>query len=236
MRRNRAVLESLLGPESWRGETRWFSTGAEPQVDVIRWIKQCLEDPGVRAAFMVDPYLGSEALGRIVIRHGNETMSLSIVVSPADVDPDAAELDAKGDPDRHVLILRAAAEEFANQLCGAVSIIHVRRGQGRRQAFHDRYFGHIGQDGVPRVYLLSNSLNKAAGDWPFAVVEFDRVDSWKIFAYVRGLVSGSDRGRALIVDEVWPGTAKPKDARSASGSTSSARCWWPTMSATRCGA
>ena len=95
LRRNRAVLESLLGPESWRGETRWFSTGAEPQVDVIRWIKQCLEDPGVRAAFMVDPYLGSEALGRIVIRHGNETMSLSIVVSPADVDPDAAELDAK---------------------------------------------------------------------------------------------------------------------------------------------
>ena len=162
---------------------------------------------------MVDPYLGSEALGRIVIRHGNETMSLSIVVSPADVDPDAAELDAKGDPDRHVVILRATAEEFANQLCGAVSIIHVRRGQGRRQAFHDRYFGLIGRRwGLAQLYLLSNSLNKAAGDWPFAVVEFDRVNSWKIFAYVRGLVSGSDRGRSLVVDEVWPGTAKPKDA------------------------
>ena len=110
------------------------------------------------------------------------------------------------------MIVRATAEEFANQLCGAVSTSMCGVARAGAKLSMTDILVLSAKIGVPRVYLLSNSLNKAAGDWPFAVVEFDRVNSWKIFAYVRGLVSGSDRGRSLVVDEVWSGTAKPKDA------------------------
>lgn len=207
MRHNHHVFDSLIGEQSWRGETKWFDAGAEPQVNVIRWMKSCLEDVNVNQSFLVDPYLGSDALKRVILRHGNETVSLDIVVSPGDVNPDSKELDAKGDSSDHVAALVAAANELTHQLCGTIRILHVKRGTGRRQAFHDRYFGLIGRDGVPRVYLLSNSLSKAAGDWPFVATELDRVASWNVNAYVRGLLNGDDRGRSLIVDEVWPTTA-----------------------------
>ena len=207
MRHNRQLIEALIGDQSWRGECCFFHTGPEPQLDVIRWIKRHLEDAQVAEAFLVDPYLGSEALKRVVVRHGNETVSLTLVVSPGDRNPDAPELDARGEPGRHLLSLVKAAEELADQLCGEIEIIHVWRGDGRYQAFHDRYFGLIDRTGVPRAYLLSNSLGKAAGDWPFVAVELDRVNSWIVTVYARGLIAGNDRGRTVHAERVWSSTA-----------------------------
>jgi hypothetical protein len=212
MRHNQALVDALIGSESWRGEVHWFGAGAEPQVEVIRWMKQRLEDANVSESFLMDPYLGSEALKRVVLRQGNETVSLTLVISPGDVDPDAPELDVKSDPDHHVATIVATANELRHHLCGTIHIVHVRRGRGRRQAFHDRYFGLSDRSGIPRVFLLSNSLSKAAGDWPFAVVELDRVNSWIVNAYVRGLIGGNDHGRALVTEEVWSSTASGSPA------------------------
>jgi hypothetical protein len=200
---NRELFDSFIGVESCQRETNWFGTGLEPQIDVIRWIKEHFEHPTVGAAFLVDPFLGSEALKRVILRQGSETLSLTIVVSPGAVNPDAAQLNAAGNPDEYLHSLAATATGLASQLCGSIRIVHVRRASGRSQAFHDRFLGLIDKRGVPRVYLLSNSLSKAAGDWPFAIVELDRVTSWTIARYVDDLLAGNDRGRPLHTEEIW---------------------------------
>ena len=40
---------------------------------------------------------------------------------------------------------------------------------GNEKAFHDRYLLLYPHEGPAKVFLLSNSLNKAAGDWPYCM-------------------------------------------------------------------
>jgi hypothetical protein len=202
LRQNVINAEMLIGANTWKPENRWFRSSGEHQVEVIRWIKAKLEQPGVVSAFLVDPYLGSEAFRRIIIRQGNETISLAVFVSPGGADPDADTVDTPAAA-RHLDKLVATAEEFSKQLCGRISVYHVKRGEGGKQAFHDRYLCTLDQKGVPRVYLLSNSLSKAAGDWPFAISELDRISSWRVHSYIRALMDGEDRDRAVSTTLIW---------------------------------
>ena len=202
LRRNQDKIDRIVGPRDWRGESRWFEAGLETQLDVIRWIKRKLEQPTIAKAYLLDPYLGTEALKRVILRNGNESIDLTILLSPGGVDPDAATTDARATDDYLARLVAAAAEAEA-RLCGTIKIIHVRRGDGGRQAFHDRYLVLIDRQGVPQVYLLSNSLSRAAGDWPFAVSELDRPTSWKILAYAEGLMRGEDGSRTITSSNIW---------------------------------
>lgn len=97
-----------------------------------------------------------------------------MLVSPRKADPDADTVDAPATAS-HLDKLTVMASAFSAQLCGRISVYHVKRGNGAKRAFHDRYLCTLDQKGVPTVYLLSNSLSKAAGDWPFAISELDRI-------------------------------------------------------------
>lgn len=180
----------------------WFERGREGQIEVIRWIKAKIEKPGISKAYLVDPFLGSEALQRVIARQGNEKIALTIVVSPGGVDPDADALDTKA-TDNYLTKLLAAANEWSDRLCGQISIINIQRGEGSKQAFHDRFLCLVDQQGVPSVYLFSNSLSKAAGDWPFAISELDRLRSWEVYHYILALIEGKQDGRDLLPITIW---------------------------------
>jgi hypothetical protein len=81
--------------------------------------------------------------------------------------------------------------------------VHIKRGNGSRQAFHDRYLCVVDQKGIPTAYLLSNSLSKAAGDWPFVACELDRVMSWRVYAYIQELILGQTIDRDLQPEVIW---------------------------------
>jgi hypothetical protein len=202
LRQLRARIGLLVGDPEWSGENQWFELGRDGQVEVIRWIKGKLERPGITKAYLVDPYLGSEALQRVIARQGHENVELTILVSPGKRDPDADEADVEATSD-YLAKLVGTANEWSDRLCGRVSIVHIRRGDGRRQAFHDRYLSLVDQRGVPAVYLLSNSLSKAAGDWPFAICELNRITSWQVQFYILDLIKGVDRNRDLYPEVVW---------------------------------
>jgi hypothetical protein len=202
LRRNRKQLDALIGPLNWSGESVWFERGGEGQIEVVRWIKKRIEKPGIAKAYLVDPYLGSNALQRVIARQGNEKISLTIVVSPGGIDPDAPELDTKATDDYlHKLV--AAADEWSERLCGQISIINIQRGEGTKPAFHDRYFCLVDDQGVPSVFLLSNSLSKAAGEWPFAISELDCLRSWDVYHYILALIEGTKSGRDLRPITIW---------------------------------
>ncbi|WP_316235315.1 MULTISPECIES: VPA1262 family N-terminal domain-containing protein [unclassified Bradyrhizobium] len=223
LRHNITNTTMLTGADNWKPENKWFRSSGENQVEVIRWIKAKLEQPGVVRAFLADPYLGSDAFRRIIIRHGNETISLAVLVSPGGGDPDVDTLGTPA-PSSHLDKLVATAKELSEQLCGRISVYHVKRGDGAKQAFHDRYLCTLNQKGAPTVYLLSNSLSKAAGDWPFAISELDRISSWRVYSYIQALLDGKDRRRAistsLLRQTTEPATPAPSKATLAQSASS----------------
>ncbi len=208
--RGARLLEVFAGKPGHPSETRFFQPGPDAQLEVIRWMKKKLEDPNTTEAFLIDPYLGTQAFERIVLRHGNENVKLTIVISPAGVDPDAETMDVAQASGSHVDQLVDAVERLSAQLCGEVTLIQVERGRGGRQAFHDRFLGLVGRDGAPQVFLLSNSLSKAAGDWPFTIAELARPTAWEIAGYVRGLIDVSGNTRELSARVVW---RSPREGR-----------------------
>ncbi|MFJ5384278.1 VPA1262 family N-terminal domain-containing protein [Pectobacterium sp. CHL-2024] len=204
LRANTKLVESFVGARNWKAENRFFPASQESQLDVIRWIKQCIEKPEITEVFLVDPYLGNDALERVLIRQGNESVKMTILVSPGNIDPDAEALDTSSTPGHHVQNLVKKASSLADKLCGEIEIFHVKRGNDKRQAFHDRHLGLIDRNGIPRVFLLSNSLSKAAGDWPFTVAEVDTLTSRQITLYVEDLLAGKEEnGKQIEATSVW---------------------------------
>jgi len=208
LRKSKLSINQLVGEPEWKSESRWFDAGRDNQIDVIRWIKAKLESPLIAKAILIDPFLGTEALQRVIARQGNENIDLTVVVSPGHIDPDADEPDANAS-ENHISRLVATATEWSNRLCGLIKIIHVQRGQGRRQAFHDRFLILIDKADVPQVFLLSNSLSKAAGIWPFAISELDRPISWQIRGYIQNLIGGSGGDRDLTPEVIWQSPKGP---------------------------
>lgn len=186
-------LEDIIGKQNAVPENVWFERGADGQVEVIRWIKSKVEKPAIAKAYLVDPYLGSAALQRTIARQGNESIDLKILVSPGNIDPDAEDVDASSGG-RFLDTLIKTATAWADKLAGSIEIVHIKRGTGARQAFHDRYLCTVTQSGIPTVYLLSNSLSKAAGDWPFAISELDRVTGWRVYSYIQEMLDGRIAG------------------------------------------
>jgi hypothetical protein len=202
LRRNGERIDAIVGPKHRSGECAWLERGAGTQIDVIRWIKEKLEKPGLRHAYLVDPFLGSEALQRVIARQGNENIDLTILVSPGRVNPDAEIPDSEA-VDNHLGKLVNIANAWSERLCGNIAIVHVKRGGVARQAFHDRYLCLVDQNGIPAVYLLSNSLSKAAGEWPFAIGELNRIKSWQAYHYIQDLIRGTDGLRDFETTEIW---------------------------------
>jgi hypothetical protein len=138
----------------------------------------------------------------VVIRQGNERIELEILVSPSRnaLTTADADLDPLG---KYLSEMTATAARWSSQLCGRISIYYIKRGDCTKQAFHDRYLCTLDQERTPRAYLLSNSLNKAAGDWPFCICELDRANSYQIHSYIQALLQGRDRNRSVEVTVIW---------------------------------
>ena len=228
LRKQEAKLAQVIGAHSNQLENIWFDRGVKSQIEVIRWIKKKIERPGIRKAYLIDPYLGSEALKRIVARQGNETAEMFIVVSPGDIDPDADTVEKPAVSD-YLAKLVSTAAEWASKLAGRISIVHVKRAGGSRQAFHDRYLCLVDQNGIPTTYLLSNSLSKAAGDWPFAICELVRVVSWRVYVHIQELILGQSTDGERQSEVIWksPDAAvAPEPPASAEPSSADTQATW----------
>jgi hypothetical protein len=64
MRRNFDKLRRVIGDPAAKRDNVWFESGGTSQLEVIRWIKARLEQPGTLKGYLVDPFLDSQALER----------------------------------------------------------------------------------------------------------------------------------------------------------------------------
>jgi hypothetical protein len=186
-------------------EDKWFPRGIDGEVGAIAYLNRIIDGGQITRAVLVDPWFGAEALGRFVLRLGSQGVQLEIVTSWTDTDPDTGtQLDpAEGSTAK----LETALRQLTPFLSQRLTMINLVDGQER--AFHDRYLLIYPHDHPAKIFLLSNSINKMAGNWPFAMSLLAPNVSRDVQRYIEGLCNGRDeaRNRPLTISFKWPTNA-----------------------------
>ena len=186
-------------------EDKWFPRGIEGEVGAIAHLNSILNGGQITSAVLVDPWFGAEALTRFVLRLGSQDVRLTIVTSWTDVDPDTgAQLAPAESPTKK---LEAALGQVAPFLSPRLTVINLVDGKAR--AFHDRYLLVYPHEHAAKVFLLSNSINKLAGNWPFGMSLLAPDVGREVQRYIEGLCNGVDeaRSRSLTISFRWPSNA-----------------------------
>ena len=176
-------------------QDRWFPRGLEGELGVISHFNQLLSGGHISRAIIVDPWFGASAHSGLVLRLGSQDVHLTIVTSWTHRDPDTgAFLDPAGNPTADLETVLRQTETFVNPRLTVINLA-----DGNDHAFHDRYLLLYPHEGPSKVYLLSNSLNRAAGNWPFCMSLLAPDIALPVRHYIEGLCRGEDtaRGRSL---------------------------------------
>jgi hypothetical protein len=202
----RNMLDEHLGEHS---EDRWFPRTFASELDVIDYINLLLDTSQTPCAILVDPFFGQEALQRLALRLPQSELELTVVSSWGRTDPDTGESAANGSKASISESTRRLASLFA-QIGPAIvprfKFVNLVCGSGS-QAFHDRYLLLYSHEGSFRVFLLSNSVNGMAANWPFCISRVTGRAGKEAKRYIEGLANGYDvtNSTSPQITFRWPG-------------------------------
>jgi hypothetical protein len=160
-----------------------------------------------KEAILVDPFFGEDALVRFATRLTRQGANITVVASWARTDPDTAQR-IRGQPEEvnHLLTERLGVlfEQMAPYLAPRLKFINVVAGTDT--AFHDRYLLIDRLGGREQVFLLSNSLNNVAADWPFCMSELSGSARKLATRYIQDLAAARapPQQAALTINFRWP--------------------------------
>lgn len=186
-------------------EDKWFPRGIEGEIGAIAHLNQLIDGGQISKAVLVDPWFGADALHQFVLRLSSQNVGLTILTSWTDIDPDTnEELPPSESPTAK---LEAALGKLQPFLTPRLTMFNLVDGKNR--AFHDRYLLLYPHESPAKVFLLSNSINKMAGNWPFAMSLLAPDISRQVQRYIEALADGSDiaKNKSLSVNFRWPSNA-----------------------------
>jgi hypothetical protein len=186
-------------------EDKWFPRGIEGEVGAIAHLNHLINAGQITRAVLLDPWFGAEALQRFVLRLGSQGVPLAILTSWTDTDPDTGmALDPAESPTTKLEGALRRAEPFVTPRLTMRNLV-----DGKERAFHDRYLLLYPHENPAKVFLLSNSINKLAGNWPFAMSLLAPDVSREVQRYIEALCDGRDsaRNKSLTVNFKWPSNA-----------------------------
>jgi hypothetical protein len=186
-------------------EDKWFPRGVEGEVGAIAHLNHLINAGQITRAVLVDPWFGAEALQRFVLRLGSQGVSLTILTSWTDTDPDTGmALDPAERPTTKLEIALGRAEPYLTPRLTIINLV-----DGKERAFHDRYLLLYPHEHLAKVFLLSTSINKLAGNWPFAMSLLAPNVSREVQRYIEALCTGKDsaRNKSLTISFKWPSNA-----------------------------
>jgi len=183
------IQSDLFGTQ---GHDQWFGRSIECEIEVIKHLQSLVERGRAKKVIVVDPFFGAEALKRFVARIEESGLELVILTSLSDINPDTGDRFSKGsDP---IEMLRDTIQNVKGIINCKLRLVNINRGSSK-QAFHDRYLVVYPFDGLPAVYMLSNSINKMSGNWPFCMSKLDATVARKVREYIENLCNGVDSSR-----------------------------------------
>lgn len=186
-------------------EDKWFPRGIEGEVGAIAHLNHLINAGQITRAILVDPWFGAEALKRFILRLGSQNVQLTIITSWTDKDPDTdAPLDPAASPTAKLEAALRQVEPFLTPRLAMLNLV-----DGKERAFHDRYLLLYPHEHPAKVFLLSNSINKLVGNWPFAMSLLAADVSREVQRYIEALCNGRDsaKNRSLTISFRWPSDA-----------------------------
>ncbi|MCK4742914.1 MAG: hypothetical protein KAT25_03765 [Sulfuriflexus sp.] len=193
-----------------QGDDRWFGKSVECEIEVIEYFQNLLSGGKTKKAILVDPFFGAEAFERLVTRIEETNFELVVLTSLSDINPDTGEKFSIGsDP---IELLKKSINKVKDIVNCKLKLINVNRGSSK-QAFHDRYLVVEPFEGLPAVYMLSNSVNKMSGNWPFCMSKLEHAIARRVREYIELLCEGKDNSRDgdPNITYEWPENEKPSN-------------------------
>ena len=188
-----------------RSLDRWFPRAVESELAVIDHINTVLHGGSITGAILVDPYFGAEALSRLAMRLSSTDIALTVITCLRDRDnvPDTNK--PLSNAYRALSVFEDAVKQLHALINPKFKIMNLER-PGGDQVFHDRYLLVYRHEGAPIVYMLSNSINKMAGRYPFCMTVLAEDITRGVQDYIEGLSCGADISHPTqpVVTFAWP--------------------------------
>jgi len=183
----------------------WFPRGIEGEIGAIAHLNHLIDAGQITEAVLVDPWFGADALHQFVLRLSSQNVGLTILTSWTNIDPDTNEELPPGESP--TAKLEAALGKLQPFLTPRLTMLNLV--DGKERAFHDRYLLLYPHEHPAKAFLLSNSINKVAGNWPFAMSLLASDVSRQVQRYIEALADGRDiaRNKSLTVNFTWPSNA-----------------------------
>ncbi len=178
-----------------RSADRWFGRGIDNQLAVIDYLKQELNGSRIRRALIVDPFFGADALSRLVLRLDDKSVHVTVVTSWGIWHPDTGSRTDEADNRQRLESLLNQASPVINPQLHVVNVLRKHD-----SAFHDRYIVLYPHEGEPQAYMLSNSINNLAVNWPLCIARLEPDVAVDVVDYVTGLAEGLDRVMKVKLD------------------------------------
>lgn len=185
-----------------KGEDRWFPRTLDNEIGVIAYINSLLDAGQIKSAILVDPFFGIAALERLLLRLQSADVMLTIVTSLAKINPDTGlRYTEINDPVKQLEKALTHIKPYINPTTRIINLV-----RGNDQAFHDRYLVLYPHEGPVKIFLLSNSVNNMAANWPFCMSRLSDEVAYEALAYIEGLSRGEDTtsDTALVISFEWP--------------------------------
>lgn len=204
------ALDSSLGEPS---DDRWFSRTFESELDVIDHLNRLLDAGQTSKAILVDPFFGEDALLRLALRLKHTELKLTVIASWGRTDPDTGVPIGGGSAAAMDEAARRLTPQFTRigpLIAPKFKFINIVTSSGE-QAFHDRYLLLNQHNGSFRVFLLSNSVNKMAANWPFCISLLTGQARLDAKRYIEGLALGYDvtNSKTPHISFQWPAPTHP---------------------------
>lgn len=192
---------------------RWFHRSLDEQLGVIAHLNQLLDFGTVESAVIVDPFFGPDAIERLLTRLSSNSLQLTIVSCWGKTDLDTARPLSQQDVQNERLVkhdLPLMLDRLGPLLSVQLRFINVVTGDGG-PAFHDRYLLLRNRGGDRHIYVLSNSINNLAVNWPFCMSQLSGQARIEAARYIEGLCHGYDATESTTtkINFEWPKPTKP---------------------------
>ena len=180
-------------------ESVFFNKGMSAHEDFLAWFKRRINASGINSVWIFDPYIDAESVPRLMRAVSDMGVGVKIIT-----DKNAP---SRNSSDR-INLLRKSCEGLQEFMPTRFEVYAFTTKGG---LLHDRMIIMVGQQYMPIVYSLSNSLDNMGMSHPSVVCKLSREAGKKAAEYYWELFN--DRNELGEVETLYKSTGKAKSER-----------------------
>lgn len=177
-----------------KSDARFFRKGWQDENRFVKWLQEIVGKYRTNKVVLIDPYFDAEAVTKFLGLSNYDDVTYEVIT-------DIAIEKSRGDE------ITKACTKIKSILPSDINIYGLSRiGGGSNQIFHDRFLILFGEEQIPNVYMLSNSISGVAKKFPSVVVPVPKDVGNELVEYYLQLISGEGEHELpeINTEILWP--------------------------------